>query len=281
MGNIKLPLEKWSNNPAIQESALEKAFKSPKIRFTYGTDQPSTPTGYGPCLPEDSIISTSEGLVPIKNLKVGDFVWTVDRFGRRVQTVIAKKAKRIVSKNHKVVHIVLEDGIELVVSLGHLTIDYREIGSLVKGDNLDISFVSSIKVMPYKGNIHTIFCLMEKQEVTGRITYLLGVHYPVNFRKQLVMVYINLRISRSKACLKSRIIGQWVLGKTVSIKHALEYFSKIVSHTSLITSKPLKLPTIAKAMILFLSAIAPLSFFAVSLKVEPEPAASSIRSTLE
>jgi len=161
-GSTTISKDKWQgkNGQEALEKALGKAYKHPLVEVrpssragsSLGRRPPSNgPINAGPCLPGNSLISTPNGFVPIKNMKIGDYVWTSNRFGSRVQTVIVKKAKRIASKNHKVVHVVLEDGRELVVSLGHPTIDYREIGSLVKGDNLDMSSVSSIKVMPYKG----------------------------------------------------------------------------------------------------------------------------------
>jgi hypothetical protein len=86
----------------------------------------------------------------IKNLKSGDLVWTVDRFGHRVKAVIVQKTKRIVSKDHKMAHIVLEDGRELIVSPGHPTIDNEEIGGLKVGQILDKSQIVSIQIMSYK-----------------------------------------------------------------------------------------------------------------------------------
>lgn len=149
--SYSLSFKEWSNNANLREEVLEKAYHSPRaVRYTY---PPSPPAygGHGSCLSGNSRISTPNGLVLIKDLRIGDYVWTVDRFGQRVQTVIVKKTKRIASKNHKVAHIILKDGRELVVSPGHPTIDYREIGSLVKGDDFDMSYVDSIKIIPYRG----------------------------------------------------------------------------------------------------------------------------------
>ena len=149
-GSTTLSRDEWQEKKGREklERALGKAYKHPKIKV----EEKYTPQDRsGPCLPGNSRISTPNGSVPIKNLKIGDFVWTSDRFGQRVQTVIVNKTKKIASKNHKVAHIVLKDRRELFVSLGHPTIDYRKIGSLVRGDDLDMSSVALIKVMPYKG----------------------------------------------------------------------------------------------------------------------------------
>jgi len=154
LGSSRLPLEYWQNNKKVLEEALEKAYRHPG---THSWIEPRDgrihrPQGGapGPCLPGYMLISTPSGLISVKNLKIGDYVWTVDGFGRKVKTVVVKKIKRPAAKNHKMVHVVLKDGRELVVSPGHPTIDYKMIGSLVKGDDLDMSFVVSIKVVPYK-----------------------------------------------------------------------------------------------------------------------------------
>lgn len=141
----------WRSNSSLLEGALERAFNNPRVHKWSSTETSVDPGGRGPCLPCYVLINTPIGSLPIKNLRIGDYVWTIDKFGRRVKTVIVNKTKRVASKNHKMVHIVLKDGRELFVSPGHPTIDYIMIGSLVKGDKLDGSYVSSIKMMPYKG----------------------------------------------------------------------------------------------------------------------------------
>jgi len=153
-GGSVINSNQWRSNSSLLEGALERAFNNSRVRKWREKETPAASSyqgDEGPCLPGNSSISTPNGFILIKDLRVGDYVWTVDRFGRRVKTVTVKKAKKIVSKNHKVTHIVLKDGRELFVSLGHPTIDYKQIGSLVRGDDLDMSCVASIKVIPYKG----------------------------------------------------------------------------------------------------------------------------------
>ncbi len=151
LGSPTISLGSWRRDKSILESALEKAYLNP-IRYSWKfVPPPYSPENAGRCLPESSLISTPNGLVSIRDLRIGDYVWTADKFGRRVKTVIVKKAKRTASKNHKMAHVILKDGRELVASLGHPTIDYREIGSLIQGDDLDTSSIISIKVVHYKG----------------------------------------------------------------------------------------------------------------------------------
>lgn len=158
LGSTTLSKSQWSgsNGREVLEKALEKAYNHPRSvkekKHDYSDPNPLPPyTGDGgPCLPGDSLISAPKGFVPVKNLKSGDLVWTVDRFGRRIQAPIIQKTKRLVSKDHKMAHIVLKDGRELIVSPGHPTIDNKELGNLVKGQVLDKSQIVSIQIMPYK-----------------------------------------------------------------------------------------------------------------------------------
>lgn len=150
-GSTTVSQATWENNRVTLEQALGKAYNHPKIKSYRYTKVPSSHGEGGPCLSGDSLISAPSGFLKIKYLRVGDSVWTIDRFGHRVQAIIVKNTKRIVSKTHTMAHVVLKDGRELFVSPGHPTIDYKMIGSLVKGDKFDGSYVSSIKVIPYKG----------------------------------------------------------------------------------------------------------------------------------
>lgn len=155
--NVRVPLKieisknEWSgeNGREVLENALEKVYKNP--RYCEPHDFSNHYRGdFSHCLPGNSLISVPNGFVPVKNLKSGDLVWTVDRFGHKVQAVIVQEAKRLVSKDHKMVHIVLEDGRKLIVSPGYPTIDNKELGSLKKGQILDNSKIVSLQTMSYK-----------------------------------------------------------------------------------------------------------------------------------
>ena len=144
------------------EEALGKAYKNPQPPPKYDPSRETNTSSSGPedrsslfftsdsCLSGGSLISAENGSVPVKNLRAGDLVWTVDESGQKIQAIIVKTNRRLVSKDHKMAHIVLEDGRKLVVSPGHPTIDNKELGSLKKGQILDKSKIASIKIMPYK-----------------------------------------------------------------------------------------------------------------------------------
>ncbi|MEO5974023.1 MAG: Hint domain-containing protein [Ilumatobacteraceae bacterium] len=123
-------------------------FSEQKITFTRIVGSP--PIGGCPiCLAGDTLISTPSGLVPVKDLRIGMAVWTVDKFGRRVSGIVVETSKVSVPNTHQMVHLVLDDGRELFVSAGHPTIDGRNVGDLSPGDGYDRALVVSAQRVPY------------------------------------------------------------------------------------------------------------------------------------
>jgi len=101
------------------------------------------------CLAGNTLIDTPSGLIPVKDLRTGRAVWTMDKTGRRVYGVITKTSRVSVPPTHQMVHLVLNDGRELFVSPGHPTIDGRAIGDLRPGDLYDGVFVINTERVPY------------------------------------------------------------------------------------------------------------------------------------
>lgn len=149
LGSSTISSDQWRNNKGVLESALEKAYHRP-IRYTRIRYSPDTQEGRGPCLPGYVLISTLSGLVPMRELKVGDYVWTVDKFGNRISTVIIRTSKVLVKRNHKMLHTFLSDGRELLVSSGHPDISGNPLSEQVKGKHLDGAVVISVNTIPYK-----------------------------------------------------------------------------------------------------------------------------------
>ena len=109
------------------------------------------------CLAEGTLIDTPSGRVVVQDLKIGMDVWTVDLFGKRVAGKILVVSKTPVPSDHKVVHLVLDDGRELYVSPGHPTLDGRIVGALMAGDALNGSRVKTAELVSYnKGFIYDI-----------------------------------------------------------------------------------------------------------------------------
>ncbi|MCL4394052.1 MAG: Hint domain-containing protein [Chloroflexi bacterium] len=100
------------------------------------------------CLAGDTLISTPEGPVPVKELARGMGVWTIDLAGARQPAVVVQTAKRSVPAGTPLVQIVLDDGRELTASAFHPTMDGPVLGDLARGDWLDGARVKSVKGVP-------------------------------------------------------------------------------------------------------------------------------------
>lgn len=101
------------------------------------------------CLSSLTEIFTSQGDVIIKNLKVGDLVWTLNKEGKKELQPIVKLSRVAVPKTHQMSHLVFIDGRELYVSPGHPTTDGKTVGILKVGDKYDNSIVKSNKFVSY------------------------------------------------------------------------------------------------------------------------------------
>ncbi|MEK7542399.1 MAG: hypothetical protein AAB524_01730 [Patescibacteria group bacterium] len=101
------------------------------------------------CLAGNMLIDTPTGLIMAKDLQVDMPVWTVDKVGNRTPGIIIKTSKVPVPATHQMVHLMLEDGRELLVSPGHPTYDGRIVGDLVPDDLYDGARVISANRVTY------------------------------------------------------------------------------------------------------------------------------------
>ncbi len=102
------------------------------------------PQRYNKCNSPDTLITTPNGSVPIKDLKPGDLV-TSD--GKAVKIL---QVSRVRAVNHKVCRVVFAGGTVLVVSPGHPLPDGRTIGILKEGDMVDGRLVIKNGLIPYR-----------------------------------------------------------------------------------------------------------------------------------
>ena len=86
------------------------------------------------CAAPDTPIATPKGAVPIASLRIGDLVFSLDH-GEIIAVPILRTGSTRVF-NHRVRHVVLENGQTLDISAGHPTADGRRFGDLVAGDSL-------------------------------------------------------------------------------------------------------------------------------------------------
>ncbi|HLE58567.1 MAG TPA: Hint domain-containing protein [Candidatus Limnocylindria bacterium] len=119
------------------------------------TIEQQEPDASGPncpiCLARGTQIDTPDGPVAVELLRVGDAVWTVDATGRRVAGVIEQVGSMTAPAEHRVVHLVLDDGRQAWISPGHPTADGRLVGDLRPGDLLDGATVLSAALEAYGG----------------------------------------------------------------------------------------------------------------------------------
>lgn len=102
------------------------------------------------CLAKNTLIDTPQGLISVENIRKGMSVWTMDTQGKRLAAPIIKTAKTPIPNTHKVVHLILEDGRELLASPKHPAANGKTLGQLVPGDILDHSQVITTKLVPYQ-----------------------------------------------------------------------------------------------------------------------------------
>jgi hypothetical protein len=103
------------------------------------------------CLAASTLIATPEGDVRVTDVRVGTVVWTQAADGSRVAAPVVEVGSMEAPVGHMMVHLVLADGRELLVSPGHKTADGRPVGKLRAGDSVDGSTVTTWELVPYAG----------------------------------------------------------------------------------------------------------------------------------
>jgi hypothetical protein len=101
------------------------------------------------CLSAHTMISTPNGEISVKDLKVGMLVWSIDTNGQKIPQPVLQVSSSRVSIDHKVVHLILEDGRALWVSPKHPTSDGRDVEELQVGNSYDGSIIKSIFLEQY------------------------------------------------------------------------------------------------------------------------------------
>lgn len=102
------------------------------------------------CLSENAQIDTPLGAVIVKDLQIGMPIWTVDYAGHRVWGIVQKTSRVPVPLTHEMVHLILKDRRELLVSPGHPTIDGRRVGDLSPDDLYNGVLIVSVNRVPYR-----------------------------------------------------------------------------------------------------------------------------------
>ncbi len=101
------------------------------------------------CLAGQTQIDTPGGPVAVEDLRVGAVVWTVDAAGARVSAAILMTVRVFVPAQHRMVHVVLDDGRALWASPGHPTSDGRALADLKLGDHLGGALITRVESVAY------------------------------------------------------------------------------------------------------------------------------------
>lgn len=104
------------------------------------------------CLAASTLVSTPDGPVRVTDIRPGMSVWTEGAGGGRIAESVVEVVSMQVPAGHLMVHLVLNDGRELLVSPGHRTADGRPAGALKAGDALDGSTIRIWELVPYSGD---------------------------------------------------------------------------------------------------------------------------------
>src|SRR3989449_10163801 len=112
---------------------------------------PSGPPNCPICLAASTMIATPNGPVRVTDVRVGTIVWTQAADGSRVAASVIQIGSIEAPAAHRMVHVFLADGRELLVSPGHKTADGRPVGTLRAGDRLDGSMINRLELVPYAG----------------------------------------------------------------------------------------------------------------------------------
>jgi hypothetical protein len=104
------------------------------------------------CLAAGTLIDTPAGLIPVQSLRLGMLVWTMDAAGGRIARPLIQIGKTVVPADHRVIHLVLDDGRELWVSPGHPTAEGLTVGQLQIGNAFAGGVVLSAERVRYAGS---------------------------------------------------------------------------------------------------------------------------------
>jgi hypothetical protein len=112
---------------------------------------PTTAPNCPICLAAATLISTPNGDVRVTDIEPGLVVWTAMADGTRIAAPVLEVGSMQVPASHRMVHLVLADGRELLASPGHRTAGGRQLGSLATGESLDGSTIVRWELVPYSG----------------------------------------------------------------------------------------------------------------------------------
>ena len=101
------------------------------------------------CLSSNTNIATPDGNVNIKNIRVGDKIWSLNKNGEKIVSKIIRTARTPVPQSHQMAHLLLSDGRQVWASPNHPTASGQLLGALQSGDVYDGATVEVVALIPY------------------------------------------------------------------------------------------------------------------------------------
>lgn len=99
------------------------------------------------CLPGDAAIATPDGERPVRDLSIGDRIWTETREGRRIAAPIVERTQVPAPPGHRMLELVLEDGRVVRASPTHPAADGAPLETFTIGTELDGSRVRQSRLL--------------------------------------------------------------------------------------------------------------------------------------
>lgn len=101
------------------------------------------------CLASNTMISTPDGQVSVKEIRVGVKVWSINKRGVRIESTVLNASNMDAPKSHQMIHLVLSDKREVWLSPNHPTMNGTPVKELRVGDNYDGARVLIVDAVPY------------------------------------------------------------------------------------------------------------------------------------
>lgn len=101
------------------------------------------------CLSQGTLILTPSGSIPVENLKIGMAVWTMDKFGNKIEAFILQATRTPVPRSFVALRVQLSDGRTVMASPGHPTSVGKTLAEYQVGDVIDGAKIAGINEILY------------------------------------------------------------------------------------------------------------------------------------
>ncbi len=104
------------------------------------------------CLASNTKIATPEGDINVKDIKAGMRVWSLNKNGEKISSIVLQTVHAPSPKTHQMIHLVLGDSREVWASPDHPTANGIPIKELRTGNYYDGAMIEKAELVPYWNN---------------------------------------------------------------------------------------------------------------------------------